>query len=389
MSSRILIVEDDAIVAAHLERAIVRMGYQVAGLVATGEDAIAQAEALHPDVIVMDIRLRSEMNGVEAAVQIRARADIPIIYLSAYADENFVNAATATQAYGYLTKPVRDKELNASIEVALYKSRTDRALAHLNEVLRAIRSVNQLIVHERDSGRLLDHACQLLVTIRGYHHASIVAPRKRPSELFLLHFAAAEGVNASPFEAILGQPIDDSLPCLLAAALRKAIVSEDLIGDAAPPRWRERAKALGIGAQMSAPMWLGAQLYGVLSVYSAFPRAFDPDEVAVLSELASDLAVALRNHAADAERQRGEQALRTSQQAYRELVENLNDVVFSLDALGLVTYLSPAIRDVSGYAPDELVGRPFLDVVQADDHAKCSGRSTRGRDLVGLLSSVL
>ena len=111
----------------------------------------------------MDIRLRGEMTGVDAAAIIRTTAETPVIYVTAYSDRELIDEAARTAPYAYLTKPVRDRELHASIETTLYRSRTDRALARLNRVLRSVRDVNQLITRERDPQRLIEQACEILL----------------------------------------------------------------------------------------------------------------------------------------------------------------------------------------------------------------------------------
>ncbi|MEI8084454.1 MAG: response regulator, partial [Actinomycetes bacterium] len=125
-TARILIVEDDAILVTHLERMLVHLGYEVAGLAATGETAVELALAHEPDAVLMDIRLSGAMTGIQAATEIHRQLDTPIIYLTAYVDDALLLQAKHTDAYAYLTKPVRDHELRASLEMALYKHAAER-----------------------------------------------------------------------------------------------------------------------------------------------------------------------------------------------------------------------------------------------------------------------
>ncbi len=119
--ARLLIVEDEALVALQLQRTLVNAGYQVLDSVASGEDAIDKAIQLHPDLVLMDILLAGKMDGVQAAAQIRAHLDIPIVYLSAHAEDERVRQSIFTEPYGYLAKPVSIQELRATLEMALYK----------------------------------------------------------------------------------------------------------------------------------------------------------------------------------------------------------------------------------------------------------------------------
>ena len=120
---RILIVEDETIVAMTIEDALQEMGYSVVGTVSTAEDAIKIAGDARPDLILMDIRIQGEKDGIAAAEEITAQYHIPIIYLTAHADEKTFKRAMKTQPYGYLIKPFRDRELHSTIEIALYKHR--------------------------------------------------------------------------------------------------------------------------------------------------------------------------------------------------------------------------------------------------------------------------
>ena len=165
---RILIVEDDAILATELQETLTQMGYQVSGLAATGKAAVESALAQKPDVILMDIRLRGAMTGIQAVEQIHLQLDIPVVYLTAFADEALLQQAKITDAYAYLVKPVRERELRAGLEMALYKHAAEQRLQHLNQILRAVRDVNQLITREPDAQRLMDEACQILLRAHGY-----------------------------------------------------------------------------------------------------------------------------------------------------------------------------------------------------------------------------
>jgi hypothetical protein len=137
--TRILIVEDEAIVAEDIAYRLQTMGYTIAGIVASGEAAIA---ALTQDIaaesalnlVLMDIMLRGDMDGVEAAQQIRTEFNVPVVYLTANADETTLRRAKQTEPFGYLLKPFKEKELKAAIEIALSRHQAEQevqqALAH-------------------------------------------------------------------------------------------------------------------------------------------------------------------------------------------------------------------------------------------------------------------
>ncbi len=119
--TKVLIVEDESIVAKDIQQSLEKLGYQVLGTAPTGENAVTLSLEQHPDVVLMDIMLKGEKTGVEAAEEIRSKLDIPVIYLTAYADENTLSKAKVTEPYGYIIKPFKEVDLHTTIEMALYK----------------------------------------------------------------------------------------------------------------------------------------------------------------------------------------------------------------------------------------------------------------------------
>ncbi|HSI94865.1 MAG: EAL domain-containing protein [Methylophilaceae bacterium] len=127
-SANILIVEDESIVALDLSGQLQEMGYRICGIADNGKDAIALVEQHHPTLVLMDIIIKGEMDGIETARHISHRYQTPIIFLTAYSDPHTVERAAHTAPYGYLTKPFQANELRAAIEVALYKAGLEKRL---------------------------------------------------------------------------------------------------------------------------------------------------------------------------------------------------------------------------------------------------------------------
>jgi PAS domain S-box-containing protein len=134
----ILIVEDDGILAAFLQDTLTAFGYTALQPVATGEEAIAKAAEQKPQLVLMDIELAGEMNGITAAEHIQSASDTPIIYLSGYSQYSLLQKAKVVAPYGYLVKPVPVEELAAMIEMALYKHILDRRVRESEERFRTI-----------------------------------------------------------------------------------------------------------------------------------------------------------------------------------------------------------------------------------------------------------
>ncbi|MBW4538222.1 MAG: response regulator [Myxacorys chilensis ATA2-1-KO14] len=127
-TERILVVEDERVVARDIEKRLKKLGYVVPASVASGEEAINKVAELRPDLVLMDIRLKGQMDGIEAAEQIRADFDTPVIYLTAYADEATLQRAKATEPFGYIVKPFDERDLHVAIEVALRRQLSETAI---------------------------------------------------------------------------------------------------------------------------------------------------------------------------------------------------------------------------------------------------------------------
>ncbi|HEX3763042.1 MAG TPA: ATP-binding protein [Kofleriaceae bacterium] len=128
-ATRLMIVEDEFVVACDLCDTLENLGYAVVASVGTGEEAIELARSARPNAILMDIRLAGDLDGVQAAARIRSESDIPIVFLSAHSSEETVRRATETAPFGYLVKPFRAPELRCAIEVAIRRHRAEKAAA--------------------------------------------------------------------------------------------------------------------------------------------------------------------------------------------------------------------------------------------------------------------
>jgi CheY-like chemotaxis protein len=124
--SKILVVDDEAIISMQLERRLSAMGYTVAGMAASGEDAVELARRILPDLVLMDIVMPGKMNGIEAAKIITGELDIPVVFVTSYADDAIIEKAKSVRPYGYIVKPFNELEIKAAIEVALFRKATEQ-----------------------------------------------------------------------------------------------------------------------------------------------------------------------------------------------------------------------------------------------------------------------
>ncbi len=225
-SARILIVEDERIVAKDLTRRLRSVGYDVAGWVVRGEDAVSRAAEEHPDVVLMDIKLSGDMDGIEAAERIRLDHGVPIIYLTAFADDEILERAKVTEPAGYLLKPFSVEELRSAIEMALYKGEMEKRLRESEERYRT------LFRETRDPMFIADADCRIVDANPAF--AGLLAAN--PSDLsgaalgdflhdtaqwgHVLDYMRREG-SAQDMEIVIRRKDGVELDCLLTAILRR------------------------------------------------------------------------------------------------------------------------------------------------------------------------
>ena len=171
---KILIVEDEVIVARDIEDMVKARGYGVPSIAYSGEAALKKVEEIKPDLVLMDIVLKGAIDGIETAERIHDRANIPIVYLTAYAEDKTIERAKVTEPFGYLLKPFEERELHTAIEIALYKHKLETALRESEERFHTFFDSLPLGVAMSDSeGRILAlnrEACRLI----GYPQEELV-----------------------------------------------------------------------------------------------------------------------------------------------------------------------------------------------------------------------
>ncbi len=152
--TKVLVIEDESIVSKDIQHSLKRLGYIVCGAASTGEKAIVLAEVEKPDIVLMDIMLKGEMNGIEAAEIVRREHKIPLIFLTAYADGATLNKAKITEPYGYIIKPFKEIDLHTSIEMALYKHKKEQEVEKERDLFYSlvdVRDTNEFIFVKANS----------------------------------------------------------------------------------------------------------------------------------------------------------------------------------------------------------------------------------------------
>lgn len=352
---RILIVEDDDFVARDLALRLEGLGYGVAGSVTSGEDALEKIGALKPDLILMDIVLAGGMDGIEAARQIQREVDIPLIFLTAHADRDRVTRALEIPPLAYLHKPLKERELELTIELALLRHRSEsRARADRRDLeqLVAERTI-ELTASNQALQQLLDEQEKNQASLQRFkvaldHSADAIFLVDRASLRFIdVNQTASERLGYSR-EELLAMGPHDIAPYfnreMVAARLDEIIASPD-----------------GSGTINSFHKRRDGSLYPV----EVRLRAIESEGRTIMVAIGRDMTVQRRN----------EEALRQSEEQFRQITENLQHVLWIGDVQSeRLLYVSSAFERVWGRSRAHVLKRPRM--LLADIHPGDRGRIT-------------
>ncbi len=297
-SARILVVEDEAITALDIRGRLQRLGYSVPAIASTGADAVRRVEETQPDLVLMDIRLQDGMDGIEAAEAIRARFDIPVIYLTAYTDEETVRRARLTEPFGYLLKPFEERELYTTIEMALHRHRSEVALREserrlrlYSERLNILHEMDQAILAADSSGEIAQAALRRIGELMPCQRACIMTFDCEAAQVTVLAYyvdgeAQVSAQGALPMgqggicvEMATGEPqvVEAVHPCT-------ALPSLDGPSQAELPRFC-----------LSVPLLNQDELIGALNLGAQEPDALTEEHIEIAREVANSLAIAIHH----------------------------------------------------------------------------------------------
>jgi len=338
-TTNILIVEDEANVAATIARQLRRLGYGVSGNTAYGEDAVALSRDLHPDLILMDIRLEGKMDGVEAAEVIRRECGTPVIYLTAHSDSTTLERARLTEPFGFLLKPFDELALKIHIETALYRHRIERKLRESEERLARTQEIAHLGSWELD----------------------LIGNNLSWSDEVYRIFGLQPQEFGATYEAFLDRVHPDD----------RAAVNEAYSGSLRENRDSYEIEHRIVRQATGEVRW----------VHERCQHRRDAAGKIVLSlGMVQDITA----------RKRGQEALRASEARYRSLFENNIDAIFSVDCKGRFLNVNPAAEALCGYSCEELQSLVFTQLC-APDHLEKTMASfeTRLREEIPAIESAI
>lgn len=373
ISPRILIVEDERIVAKGLMRTLENLGYRVAAIVASGEGAVQAAEEVWPDLVLMDIMLEGTMNGIEAAGRIHTLFRIPVVYLSAHADKKQLEQAKETQPYGYLSKPFTQHELAGTIEMALHKHSIDMRLKQSEERFRQIYDKTPVMMHSVDDRGIIRSVNDQWLTTLGYERDEVIGmsidlimtlESRRTLRSVLPEFWRVGKVSNLQYRYVRkdGSTVD--------VLLDSVAVEDPVWGRVSLSTTRDITRQSGVSSGITERKHIEQQLQ---SVHDELEQR--------VAEPAAELREADRRMSEEIGiRREVEEALRESEKRFKDLVELLPLIVFEVDTGGNLTFINRGGLEATGCDLEDIAETPNVLEYFIPRHGEQAGS-----DLLGAL----
>jgi PAS domain S-box-containing protein len=452
---RVLVVEDESVVAKDIQWSLRSLGYNICGWASSGEEALEKVGVLKPDLVLMDIVLKGGVDGVEAAEYIRTNFDIPVVYLTAYADEHTLQRAKVTEPFGYILKPFEERELHTTIEVALYKHKMEKRIKESQHWLSTtLKSISEGVITTNTEGKVtfLNAKAGLLT---GWNESEALG--KDLTDIFSISDADGNSINENPWlkslkEGVIVGPLSQ----LLVSSRANGALPIDY--SAAPIR-DERGNAIGmvvafrdVTERKKAELLLRREKetffailqkapYGVILLektgrylyvnpqftlitgYSLkdiptgkdwFRKAYPDNSYRkkAIKAWAEDLSkgkpvdrtfsvrckngeirdIEMRATVLDdgriiltasdiTERKLAEEALRASEEKYRELVQSANSIILRRDVTGNITFFNEFAQKFFGYPEEEILGKNVIGTITPEKDSTGTSLSTMVRDI--------
>ncbi len=353
---RILIVEDEILISLNMENQLKSYGFDVLPSVQTAEEAIEQAVSQSPDLILMDIILAGHMDGIEAALQIRMQADIPIIYITANADPATVSRARQTSPYGYLNKPVSERDLYTNIDSAINLHQAERKLRRSEKRLTRINDT--MFSLGADSRNNVSQLVALLGELFEADMVSFKIPEGRGMRTQESWNCPKSDDNDSPFE---GDICND----VFREGRKETTIFNDLQGTRyyySDPRIAK----YGLKTYIGHPVFGGGKPVGILC--AMFKKDISPatEDIKLMGIIASTVGTEM-------ERINTAESIRDSEERYRVISEMITDYVFKLSIRPtgeiVMDFLGDNYKTITGRQPaDALSPEGWQNFMEADDY---------------------
>jgi len=327
--AKIVVVEDERIVALEIAQRLKSLGYEVPGLASSGEEAIPKIDEIRPDLVLMDIKLKGDMDGIDTAEQVRSRFGIPVVYLTAQADEDTLQRAKITEPYGYLLKPFEERELHTNIEMALYRSKMEKELKEQQQWLSTIlKSIGDAVIATDEEGR---------VTFMN---------------------SVAEALTGWKQEEAVNRILTDVF-CVIDEKTGKGVVNP--VGEVVEK---------GIPGELTDQAVLKAKNGKEIHIENNMaPIRDDQDGINGAVLIFRDIT----------RRKKVEAEIRDLKDFNENIVQNMTEGIILEDDNGIITFVNPAASLFLGYKSDELIGMHWKEIIPTDQQVIVENANTLRR----------
>lgn len=357
--TRVFVVEDEALIAMELRDRLTDLGYEVMGTASRGEQALEAIPACAPDVVLMDIRLAGTLTGIETAARLRPQLDVPVIFLSAYSDAELLREAGEVLPFGYLVKPFEERELHATIQMALYKHRMERALRESHARLEdKVRERTAELARSREN---------LAVTLDSIGEA--VVATNSAGNIMLMNPAAEDLTEWAQHEA-LGAPVVQVV----------RLVSEQT-GETVPIPLRI---VLATGQRQFLPnnTVLLTRIGGERKVSGSTAPIRDAGRIVGVILVLRDETDARRGDEQQRDNREFVRKLSARATLFESLVELAPVGIVRTDIGGRCTYANPKYCEMTGFTQEQLIGNDWLaPAIHKADRLQVLGDWARAREL--------
>ncbi len=282
--ARILIVEDEGITGSYIESTLEELGYEVISIEFSAEEALQKVEQETPDLVLMDVKLQGEMDGIEAAGHIRSTYNIPVIYLTAHSNKDILDRAKLTESFGYIIKPFEKKELYSNIEMALYKHRVEEKSKRNYDIQQVVNSVLQVSLKSMGLEKLLERILDLLLSVSWLSFQSKGCIFLKEDDSDTLVMKAHRNLKKEQLTTCSKVPIGVCL-CGKAASEGKIVFSDCLSED-----HEIKYKNIDPHGHYCVPIASNRGLLGVINMYVREGHKRDKDEENYLRSIATTIA---------------------------------------------------------------------------------------------------
>jgi len=288
-AARILVVDNESIIAKSIENRLKKAGYTTLGIALSGLEAVEMSRALCPDLILMDIVMDDEIDGIEATARIHAYLDVPVIYITAHDDEEHLARATQTEPYGYLIKPIETNVLRSTIEVALHKHAVERKLKQQLRRLTATRMIDQAILSQDDLAPVLVSSLQQIISSLSIDAARLLILDGKDGHLQCL---GSLGFQKETEKNSQGG-FSDEYARITVGQKQRVFLSNLAENPMVPrPAWLESE---GFISYIGNPVESEKSIRGVLEIFHRVELAPEPDWLETLEVLTGQVEVALEH----------------------------------------------------------------------------------------------